>query len=350
MTLANIEEENSSHANYSLGSDQTHEVIEESFVPFKRLVRSHIGFHLFFLVLSITEISLWIYFFTFLAQSFILSGSLALIFLTFFSYFILRLYFKAKKPEQLDWLVSDYVENCKKLMDYRDENPEDYLLLANACCKFADFVDGKELHVYSLPRWAKGLSTYIERFSYWCHWSDFHRIKELLLLKAIEENIKLVKCEPTSLEVHASLANAYVMLSGLYIDPCHIDGSDEERWIPSFDSTEGMDVKFRLASERAIEEFKILRDYAPNDPWVHAQLAYSYHDLKMPQEEIKEYETLLALAPGDHEIVFKLGMLYFQQGLNAQGLRMYDQIKRTNIKKAEDLIKFYGAYAPFERK
>jgi tetratricopeptide (TPR) repeat protein len=83
---------------------------------------------------------------------------------------------------------------------------------------------------------------------------------------------------------------------------------------------------------------------------VHAQLAYSYHDLKMPQEEIKEYETLLTLIPGDHEIIFKLGMLYFQQGLNAQGLRMYDQLKRTHFKKAEDLIKFYGAYAPFERK
>jgi len=99
-------------------------------------------------------------------------------------------------------------------------------------------------------------------------------------------------------------------------------------------------------AERAIEEFKVLNDYAPNDPWVHAQLAYSYHDLQMPKEEIKEYETILKLNPGDRDTLYKLGLLYFQEGMNAQGLRIYEELKRSHYKKAESLMENYGSYNP----
>ena len=71
-------------------------------------------------------------------------------------------------------------------------------------------------------------------------------------------------------------------------------------------------------------------------------LAYQ-HDFS--EEEIKEYETILSLCPDDKDTLFKLGMLYFQQGFNAKGLRAYERLKRSNYRKAEDLIKFYGAYA-----
>jgi tetratricopeptide (TPR) repeat protein len=134
------------------------------------------------------------------------------------------------------------------------------------------------------------------------------------------------------------------MLSGLYIDPRTLEGYDEERWIPSDKYSEGFVEKFRFTAERAIEEFKILSEYAPDDPWVHIQLAYSYHDLQMPLEEIKEYETIKRLQPDDLDNLFKLGILYFQQGWNAKGLRVYEELKKAHYAKAEALIKFYGSY------
>jgi tetratricopeptide (TPR) repeat protein len=103
-----------------------------------------------------------------------------------------------------------------------------------------------------------------------------------------------------------------------------------------------LEKKFRQASERAIEEFKIISDYAPNDPWVHLQLAYSYRDLNMPLEEIQAYETILRINPTDKEALFKLGTLYFQQGMNAKGLQVYEELKRANFSKVENLIKYYG--------
>lgn len=65
----------------------------------------------------------------------------------------------------------------------------------------------------------------------------------------------------------------------------------------------------------------------------------------MPKEEIKEYETILHLCPDDKETLFKLGKLYFQQGLNAKGLQIYEALKKSHYKKAEGLIAFYGAYS-----
>ena len=102
-----------------------------------------------------------------------------------------------------------------------------------------------------------------------------------------------------------------------------------------------MRKKFERSAELAIQEFKILHDFAPDDPWIHLQLALSYHDLKMPEEELKEYEILLKLIPGDSEVLMKLGMLYFILGQNAQGLTIYDTLKKENYPRADDLMDYY---------
>ena len=116
-----------------------------------------------------------------------------------------------------------------------------------------------------------------------------------------------------------------------------------QEWLPSDAYQRSLELKFRKTAKKAIEEFQILCDYAPNDPWVHLQLAYSYHDLDMPLEEIKEYETILNLQPEDHETRFKLGSLYFQQDMNAKGLHVYETLRRIDLKRAEALIRLYSA-------
>jgi tetratricopeptide (TPR) repeat protein len=270
--------------------------------------------------------------------------TLAIFFMTLFSYFVLKLYFQAKKPEQLMELCEEYLEKCKEKIHYQEGIPEHHIALAQAAQKFAAALHDKEYSYYSPPFFLRSLASSMEKFSCFCHWKDLHKMKELLLTTAVEEHIKVVKCEPVNLEVHAALANAYVMLSSLYADPRKYLDYDEERYIPQERFSDSMQTKFRATAKRAIEEFKILNDYAPDDPWVHVQLAYSYHDLQMPEEEIREYETVFQLRPDDKDTLFKLGMLYFQQGENAKGLRIYELLKRTHYKKAESLIKFYGSF------
>lgn len=311
---------------------------------FNRLIRSYILFNVCFLLISFLEITLFLSFFALLSHSSVLAFTLAIFFLTLFSYFVARLYFQAKRIDQLVELCEEYLSRCRDLIHYQEGIPEHYIALANASHKFAATLHEKEYGYYSPPFFLKTLSSTLEKFSCWCHWKDLHAMKELLLLSSVEEHLKVVKCEPTNLEIHAALANSYVMLSSLYADPRKYHDYDEERWIPLERHSEEMQKKFRATAERAMEEFKILNDYAPDDPWVHVQLAYSYHDLQMPMEEIAEYEIILNLRPNDKDTLFKLGMLYFQQGMNAKGLRVYEILRGTNYKKADSLIKFYGSY------
>lgn len=344
MTSLNAESEVFTYFDNCLYHDHINKVINSLFRKFYRAMKSYVFFHLFFILIGITEFFLLITFFTFLVESSIFAFGLGFVFLTFFAFFILRIYFQAKKSEQIREIKNQYLAFCKNFLNYQESGlPEHHIALANACCKFADNLHCKEYQFYKLPRWLNFFPLQMEKFSCWCHWQDVHHLQEALLLTSVEENIKLVKCEPNSLEVHAALANAYVMLSGLYIDPRKIEGFDDDRWIPSEKYTGLLQEKFRATAERAIEELKILNTYAPNDPWVHAQLAYSYHDLQMPHEEIREYEILLRLNPDDENTLYKLGVLYFQQGMNAQGLRIYEKIKRIHYKKAESLIKYYGS-------
>lgn len=309
-----------------------------------RVITSYIFFHLLFLIIAGVEIALFFSFFTLLGQSTVLAFALAIFFLTLFSYSVIRLYFQTRKPEQLSQICEDYIAKCKEIIHYQEGICEHHVACANALQKFAGALHEKEYSYYPPPKWLERLAPTMEKFSAFCHWKDLHRMKEILLTRAVEEHIKVVKCEPTNLEVHAATANAYVMLSSLYAHTKKNEGYNEERWISPEQNSPEMQKKFRTIAGRAIEEFKILNTYAPDDPWVHMQLAYSYHDLQMPEEETREYETILGFCPDDIDTLFKLGMLYFQQGKNAQGLLVYEKLKISHHKKAENLIKFYASF------
>lgn len=326
--------------------DRITELCDPALLAFKQIIKGHAVFNGIFISLCVVEFVFILLFFTFLAKTSILAISLALFFLTLFSYFVLRIYLNAKKPRQLIELRDDLLETCKQLLNYQEGRSDHHLALAGASCKFATVLKGVEYNLYTLPQRLQSVAPLFQKISCWAHWKDVHEMKELLFHAAINEHISFIKFEPTNLEAHASLANTYVLLSGLYSDPRKSQDYDESLWLPPQRFSEEMQIKFIAAAERAMEEFKILNDYAPDDPWVHTQLAYSYHDLQMPLEEIKEYETILKISPDDNETLFKLGVLYFGQGFNAKGLQVYEELKRVHYKKAEDLIRFYGSYNP----
>lgn len=72
--------------------------------------------------------------------------------MTCFSYFILKVYYQTRKPEQYTEILQRYLAACKGLMNFQDGNPEHYISLANACCKLADSLHGKEYAFIVLRR------------------------------------------------------------------------------------------------------------------------------------------------------------------------------------------------------
>lgn len=325
-------------------NDELGKIVTSIIPSFDKTVKSKTRFHFSFFIAILAELIFISMNFSLLVDASVLAFAGACLFLTIFAYFILRIYFQAQKAEKLEEFIVRYSRGCDMIIKYREGIPEHHIALANAYTKLSLELIGREQYMIRLPKWMAALTPTLEQFCTFCFLEDVFLMREALLKKAIEEHVKLVKCEPTSLDIHAALANAYVTLSSLYLELKNRKATDSEMNMLPGISEDALEEKFRATAEKAIEEFKILNDYAPNDPWVHAQLAYSYRDLQMPQEEIEEYEIILKLRPDDTETLFKLGSLYFDQGRNADGLRIYEKLKQANFKKAENLIASYGKH------
>jgi tetratricopeptide (TPR) repeat protein len=341
MTTTYVKDPLLLHTDSFFKNEQIIKIIQPILPQFDRLIRTHLIFNMLFLVSIAAESLLLLVFFTNLVRSSFLAIGIALLFLTVFSYIIFRIYFQAAKPEQLLQLKNQFVTNFKTLFHYQEGIPEHHLALAVSCTRLSDMLAGKEDSYYRPPSWLNFLTPSLEKFSVWWHWQDLLKMRELFLKASIEEHIKLIRIEPTNMEFHTALANAYVMLSTLYASQCKQLGASENSWMGRQHYADELEIKFRQISEKAIEELKIINEYSPNDPWIHLQLAYSYHDLNLPLEEIREYENILRINPSDMEALYKLGTLYFQQGMNAKGLKIYEELKRMHHKKADSLLKFY---------
>jgi hypothetical protein len=322
---------------------QAQNFCSEALESFKQVTRQYALFHITFFCIGIIELVAFVLFFSFLTKTTIFAFSLAGIFLTLFTYFILLFYFQAKKPEQLLGVRSRFAQACTALLPFKIGSAQFHLSLSSSLQHMLTTLHRQEYSYYSLPASFETLSLLMQKFSVWTHWKDLHQMKELLLLMIIKEKIEMVKLQPTDLKSHAHLADAYLALSRLYMDPRKLYPNEELLWVsPEYSSNEMLE-KFRRASLKAIEEYRILDSYAPNDPWVHAQLAGIYRALNLPHEEMREYEAILKTSSADPELFLRLGILYFAHGFSAQALRLYEVLKNNNDSKAEELIAYYGS-------
>lgn len=322
--------------------EQIGKIISHALPLFERQMKRHLILHGVFCSLIASELFFLVYCLSYLVHYSFISWTVSALFLTTFSYAILFFYFQTKKQEQWEEFQDMCIGKLRAVLNYREGVADLHQALASGCCKFAESLKDREYHLYSLPSHLRMLMPSLKRLSCHLHWRDVHAMRELFLKNSVREQIKKVKCQATDYGAHASLANAYVVLSSLYTDFSR--RREEEFWSISKKDVSLMEEKFRRAAECAIEEFKILNHYAPHDPWVHEQLAYTYRDLQMPLEEIHEYELILQLIPGDVNVLYKLGVLYFQLGRNGDALAVYKQLRHLHYKKGELLISHYGAY------
>ena len=310
---------------------------------FKQITRHYALFHICFFLLGLLELLGLILFFSFLTRSALFAFTIAAAFFTGFSYFVLLFYFQAKKPQQLIELRNTFSEQCKTALPQQVGAYASHLSHVEALYYLLSGLHRQEYGYYTLGGRFKTLSLLMKKFSAWTHWKDVHQIKEMLWMMIIKQYVKLVQLHPSDLEIHAALATAFLSLAKLYVDPRKSAPDEEHLWIsPDYHSTQ-MRTKFQTAALRAVEELRILDTYAPNDPWIHMQLAGIYQDLEMVEKEIKEYEIILTLSPKDQEALLRLGVLYFSQGENASALRLYERLKELNAAKAQELLSHYAA-------
>lgn len=323
--------------NSAFFEEQANHLAEQTVSHFRKITRFYALFHMGYFALGFLELLGLLLFFPFFAKSLLIAFSLGAVFLTVFSYFVLRFYFQAKKPEQFFRLKTEFIDACKRLLPSNlDPSP----LLTHAVYRLISKLEGQEHQYYQLSEQFKTLAPLLEKFSLWCHWKDVHQMKETLHHYCIHKRVEFVKLQPTDIETHASLANSYIALYKECLPPKTLNYG----FIAKEYASESMKEKFQSVAKRAIEEFKIIDAYAPNDPWVYAQLAVIYHDLNFFEKELETYEILLRIAPQDSELLLRCGALYFQQGRIAQGLKIYEHLKKSKDPKADELIGYYDVF------
>ena len=314
---------------------------QEGYDAFKSCIRFYGLFHVSFISFLGLQLLSFLLFFSYFSKSLTAACGLALFFLTLFSYFVLLFFFQAKKPQQLLTIRSRFCETCQSLLAIPKEDPESLLTVSRALEEFAFFLGKKEPSFYASSFTIKALVPLALKFTIWLHWKNFHQMKELFLTQSIETIISLIKRAPTNLELHAALAESYTKLSKLYIHPQKIQ-EDTLPWISPEYSSSFMNEQFLLYSGKAIEEFKILEDLAPKDPWVLVHLAEIYRLQEKAEEEIRHCEELLKLTPDNGDLLFQLGVLYFREGYSAKGLKMYELLQNDSSEKAGKLIQHYN--------
>ena len=314
--------------------NQVSQYIDQTVLEFRKITRFYALFHMGYFALLAIELLTLLLFFSFFAKSSLLAFCLGAVFLTGFSYFVLRFYFQAKKPEQFLHLKLRFIESCENTLPIKGEASS---FLLQSLYQLINTLDGQEHQYYSLSKQFHTLAPLFEKFSLWCHWKDVHQMKESLHDYCIQKHIERVKQFPTDLDVHAALATSYIALYKEYMPKT----DSSYTFIAKEYASPSRKEKFKKIAYKAIQEFKILDTYAPNNPWVYTQLAIIYHDLELPEQEIETYETLLQITPQDKELLFRCGVLYFQQGHPAQGLKVYEQLKRLGNDQAEALIRHY---------
>lgn len=324
------------------------EYLQSFTAELRNIVSKDSKFRVVFFALLGIEIFLFLLFFSFFAQSSILAFSIGGIVLTLFSYFAIRFYLQAHKPEQMMELRSRFLNQCKSIIPFSPGDAEFNLSLAHCMYEATSSIQMMEYGFFSRFKKLESLRPQFQKLSCLLHFKDVLKMREMLLFVAIRENIQLVKSMPTDLEAHASLANSYRLVAQIYLSPDKQSHGQTLPYIPKKYESEEMLTKFQAAAMRAVEEYKILDGFSPKDPWIHEQLASIYRMLEKPEDEIREYELICKLSPNDLKPVFRLGALYFEQGENAKGLHIYEKLKKAKDPSADILIGLYHAVSSEE--
>ena len=310
---------------------------------FTAINQSTVLFHAFFIFGLSVEFIVFGLLFSISLQSTAMAFWLAGIFVTVFTYLVLLFYLQGRRPERLIQLRDDYLDSARTCIPFAEGTLEYHCCITEAIVHLIGLLRIPNVENRFVLA-SETLSYLVEKFRIWTRWKDLLKIKEILLLSSIQEHIRLIKQNPADLEAHSSLASNYVALASLYQDPKKLALNENLCWAPPDYDSEEMVKKFEIALERALEEYHIINEYAPNDPWVHAQRASLYKELNRPENEQHEYEKILEIDPENGEILFRLGKLYFRKGENAKGLKVYDKLQSISHERAQEILTYYDSY------
>lgn len=308
-----------------------HRLSHSALSCFQHIVKRELLFHALFIGLAAISLVAFVFFFSFLSDSFLMGIFIACFFFAIVLYFVLKLYFQEQKPAELMQLRNEYLSQYKTL------GKNDPQTVSDAASTFAKLLDVTKLEYCALPKSLDFIKPSLEKLLFAYHWKDVHLFKELFLRSTVDQKVKQVILAPTDIAAHKELASSYMTLAAHFQMPL-------DRLNPASKTAQNFWERYQTFARLAIEELLIVKEYAPDDLWTSTKLAECYLSLGMLEQAISEYEAILEENRQNIDALYNLGSLYFKQGLHGKGLKIYEQLTAVAPSKAQELIAIYGSH------
>lgn len=293
-------------------------IAESILVQFDKLVAHYKKFNFLFLGALLVESLLLIFFFPFLIKSAFFAITLAALLITLFSFYTLRNYQGAEKEAAFRELNERYIKGVLSIHSNAKTPKEIKQVAAEACLALAERLKGRRASL----RGPSFLKVNEEKIGHFLGNEEIRRFQEVLYQRAIDELSGQVRLAPCDIAAHAHLARAFVLISD------HHGTAQPEG--------------FNQWRRRAIEEYKILSELAPQEGWILLELAARQQELGQTSAEIETLEKFLHLDPQNVDTLYRLGQLYFKEGQASKGFKIFENLKKIDLIKSDQLIAYYS--------
>lgn len=245
------------------------------------------------------------------------------------SYALLSYYIDSKTSFIIESLYTDFLTDIASFFDEDDKR-----LIGEECIAFASSLPFSS-HYEKAHNIA--LLHKVQRAVYWKH---LFLCKEYFLSNACLLCSNEITKQPKNIRSHTALSESFLHLAALFT-PSKEVLQEEFSYVRGIYLEDSIVRKKTEVLHLCIEELTILDTLSPMDTWTHLQFSRCYKYLQNPLKQIHHLEILKNIDPLNEEWLQTLGKLYFKNGMQAKGLKIYDTLYSLNKEMATALIKEY---------
>lgn len=229
-----------------------------------------------------------------------------------------------RKEEEGEKLAKELIDECHATFDPFESEEQAHLIAAEAARTLSQELAGIEsslCHPFFKP-----LEQAFEKLSVTIHQGGVRALQEAALKQAASEIIEAILHSPMSSEHHKKLAIVYLEVACLYGD-----GSGNSSSVDAYSK----------AIRQAISQLGVAKHLGSKDPWLYEQLIECYSALKEREKLLAACLELLEVAPERSDALYYVGRRYFEYGLYAEGLKIYERLLPMDSERARLLLRVY---------
>lgn len=229
-----------------------------------------------------------------------------------------------RKEEEGKQFAEELIRECHATFDPFESREQTHLIAADAARNLSAAIAGLE-KVLCRP-FFRPLEPAFEKLSALIHGSGVRFLQQAALQCAALEITEAITEKPLHSEHHKKLAIVYLEVACLYADSARISGA------------------YSKAIRRAISQLGVARHLGLQEPWLYEQLIECYGALKERDKLLETCAELLAIASEQSSVLYYVGRRYFEHGLYAEGLKIYEQLLPVDSERAHTLLRVYHRY------